>query len=404
MRELMGRKYRVISADGHLEVPPDRWMKHVPERYSERAPRLVRLEDGGEAWLVEGMPLMANGVNLTGGRPLQYSNESYWNADGSSRPGTGSPEQRLAEQDLDGLDAEVLYPPVFVGRFLDKIGDPRVYLALIRAFNDFVAEYCSVAPDRLLGNGIMPATGIEDALAELRHCHEIGLRSISPIQFPNGSGKNIPEDDDRFWELALTLGMPISPHVSIGDRAIPTTGHVAASATATGAPPLALSIAHNAPTGPMWGIIQLIASGTFDRFPELRMYFAETQASWMPFAFFYMDEAWSRRTHLYPGHPLTMRPTEYMAKHCWFGIVCDPLAMQIRDHIPADRLMWGTDLPHSAGSFPESRAWLDRIFGEVPDDLRRKILLENPANFFGLDTNADITDTPTEALVGRVTQ
>src|SRR5882672_4899606 len=105
----MGRKYRIISADGHLETPPDRWVRHVPDRYKERAPRLVKLEDGGQGWLVEGMPMMANGVNLTGDRPMQYSNESYWDEDGTPRPGTGSPEQRLAEQDRDGIDAEVLY-------------------------------------------------------------------------------------------------------------------------------------------------------------------------------------------------------------------------------------------------------------------------------------------------------
>jgi predicted TIM-barrel fold metal-dependent hydrolase len=391
----MGRKYQVISADGHLETSPDPWLKHVPAKYRERAPRLVRLEDGGEGWLVEGMTLVANGVNLTGGKPMMYTNVSYWNADGTSITGTGTPEQRLREQDFDGIDAEVLFPPIFAGRFFSKVSDRRIYLALIRAYNDFLAEYCSVAPDRLIGNGLIPMTGIEDALAELKYCKDIGLLGVSPIDFPNGSGRNIPEEDDRFWESALSLGMAIAPHVSIGDRAVPPNG-ASVLVTASGVPSQAIAIAHSAPSGPLWGIIQLIASGTFNRFPELRLYFAETQASWMPFALHQMDEAWLRRIHHYPDNGLTMRPSEYLVNHCMFGIVCDPLALKLQTPLPVENLMWGSDLPHSAGSFPDSRKWLAEIFDGVDDAVRRRVLVENPCAFYGLDVGSDITETPVE--------
>jgi predicted TIM-barrel fold metal-dependent hydrolase len=396
----MGRKYQVISGDGHLETPPDRWVQHMPEKYRDRAPRLVKLEDGGEGWLVEGMPLTANGVNLTGGRPIKYSNESYWEADGTPSPGSGTPAQRLTEQDKDGLDAEVLYPPVFASRFIEAISDRRVYLAMIRAYNEFLAEYCSVAPDRLIGNGIIPTSGIEDALAELKRCKELGLLSMSPIQFPSGGGEIKPKEDDRFWELALELDMPISPHVSIGDRSMPSTGKRAVSATANGAPPQANAMAHSVTQGGMWSIVQLISSGTFDRFPDLRFYFAETNAGWLPWSIFAVDEAWRRREHLYPDHGVTMKPSEYIRKHIYFGFVCDPLATKFRDHLPAEHLLWGSDFPHSAGSYPDSKDWIARMFSDVPADLRRKLLLENAVSFFHLDIDADITPTPAMATAG----
>jgi predicted TIM-barrel fold metal-dependent hydrolase len=393
----MSRKYQVISGDGHLEIPPEPWLKHVPEQYRDRAPRLVKLEDGGEAWLTEGLPLMQNGVNLTGGAPIHHTNESYWKPDGSPRPGTGGPEQRLAEQDQDGIDAEVLYPPVFAGRFIEKIVDRRVYLALVRAYNDFVAEYCSVAPDRLIGNGIIPATGIEDSLAELKRCKELGLRAVAPAKFPNGSDLLQPEEDDRFWELALNLEMPLSPHFTIGQRNPPAHDLTVAGARQT--PDLARNLAGTTP-GPIWAICQFIASGTLNRFPDLRFYVAETNASWMPSTLFFMDDKWSLQTHVYPGHQLKMRPSEYIAKHFYFGIVRDPLALKHREDLPAENLMWGSDFPHSVGSFPKSRYWLDVIFDDVPLSLRRKIMLENPAHFFGLDLDADITETPVKTSVG----
>src|SRR4051794_26932493 len=103
-----GRRYQVISGDGHLETSPAPWIEHVPDKYKDRAPRLVTLEDGGEAWITEGLPLMHNGPNISGGDPIKHSNESYWDSEGNPRPGTGTPRQRLAEQDHDGIDAEIL--------------------------------------------------------------------------------------------------------------------------------------------------------------------------------------------------------------------------------------------------------------------------------------------------------
>src|SRR5438094_39627 len=108
------RTYRVISADGHLETPPDGWVKYVPAAYKERAPRMVKLPEGGEGWIVEGQPLLHNGQNIAAGkRPVKLHNDSYWNPDGTPAPGAGPAEQRLREQDQDGIDAEVLFPPIF---------------------------------------------------------------------------------------------------------------------------------------------------------------------------------------------------------------------------------------------------------------------------------------------------
>jgi uncharacterized protein len=388
-----GRSYQVISGDGHLEISPEPWIKHVPDKYKDRAPRLIPLEDGGEAWLTEGLPLMHNGVNITGGDPIKFSNESYWNADGNPRPGTGTPQQRLAEQDRDGIDAEVLYPPVFASRFIERIGDQRVYLALLQAYNDFVADYCSVAPDRLIGNGIIPVTGIDDALSELKRCQDLGLKAIAPSKFPNGTDRLRPEEDDRFWELALELEMPISPHFTIGQRMAPAIDLNLTTSGGRSFRPLDEILAGHT-LGPMWAISQFIASGTLDRFPELQVYFAETDASWMPGILFALDDKWERQAHLYPDQQLKMKPTEYIHRHFLFGIVRDPLALKFRDDLPVKNLMWGSDFPHSVGSFPDSRKWIEIIFDGVPSELRRQILTENPARFFHLNLDAEITATP----------
>ena len=103
----MARQYRLMSADGHLEVPPERWIHRVPEKYRERAPHTVKLPDGGDALMIEGQPLLeANFLDLRAGRA-----EGTWTPFGlkvADAAGTGGPEQRVKEQDQDGMDGEIL--------------------------------------------------------------------------------------------------------------------------------------------------------------------------------------------------------------------------------------------------------------------------------------------------------
>ena len=148
----MARSYTYISADSHLEVDSKRWVDRVPLKFRDRAPRLVRTPNGGDAWAVENRPLIPNPGDLYGGKGREV-----WKPFGQryeDTPGTGSPEQRLSEQDQDGIDAEVLFPPQAGGaRLWRAISDDGPYLACVRAYNDFLAEdYCSVAPDRLIAD------------------------------------------------------------------------------------------------------------------------------------------------------------------------------------------------------------------------------------------------------------
>jgi predicted TIM-barrel fold metal-dependent hydrolase len=385
----MRRTYQVISADGHLEIPPDPWMRHLPSAYRDLAPRLIRLPEGGEAWVVEGLPLIHNGQNLAAGRPVRLKGVSYWNADGSPGPGTGDARQRLREQDEDGIDAEVLYPPVFIGKLIEQISDKRAYLAMVRAYNDFLAEYCAVAPDRLIGAAVMPVTGLDAAVAELRRCRDLGLRATSLSMFPSGGGAPKPEDD-RFWESALALEVRIAAHVSFGGRE-KVNPLLLASATANF--DLVTALVSRTIPGPLTLIALMAASGIFDRLPELQIYLAETNAGWMPESFYMMDDSYRLLREWY-GANLAMLPSEYAARHFYFGIVRDPVALRMRDLLPAHRLMWGSDFPHSVTSFPRSREWVETIFEGVAQELRRRILVENPCRFFGLDPDRAITPTP----------
>ncbi len=386
----MGRKYQIISGDGHVETPPESWVKYMPEIHQDRAPRLVKLATGGEAWLIEGQPLIPNGQNITGRGPVVTEGGSYFNEDGSAAEGAGDAAQRLREQDIDGIDAEVLFPPIFASRAIENIQDKDVYRALIRAYNTFLAkDYCAVAPDRLIGNGVVPTTGVDDAIAEIEFLKDNGISSVSLHMFPNGSGFAKPEDD-AFWKRSLEIGMKLSPHFGFGQM----SPDMSSVGVGVGPDPFAGTIVQRVSgQPPMYNMSQLICSGALDRFPDLQFYFAEVNASWLPWGLFVIDDNYE----IFKGtfnRTLPRKPSEYILDHFWFGIIRDPKCVEMRDHLPFDRLMFGSDFPHSVGSYPNSRKFLDDAFDGVDESYRNLMLLENPAKYFDLDLDADITPTP----------
>jgi predicted TIM-barrel fold metal-dependent hydrolase len=387
----MARKYQVISGDGHLETPPD-FVRFVPERYQDRAPKLITLPDGGgDAWLMEGMPLAYASQNLKGRGTVKFKGQSYFREDGSRTDGAGDGTQRLREQDEDGIDAELLFAPIFASRFLENIPDKAVYLAMVQAYNTWLAEYMSVAPDRLIGNALMPVSGIEDALAELARVKDLGFRTVQLLQFPNGSGVPRPEDD-RFWERSLELEMALSPHMFFGGAI-----NIAGARHDTSQWPAEAGMTQHAGGPPATTMAQMIVDGTFERIPELRFYFAEINAAFFAAALYYMDRDYLEYNSWFQLE-LPKMPSEYMKAHGLYGMVREPLAVKVGQELPEDMPLelfwWGSDFPHSVGTFPHSRAYIEETFGDLDPDLRHRILVGNAAEHLRLDLDADITETP----------
>jgi len=218
----MARKIQMISADSHLDIPPERWTHRVPARWQERAPRLIKLANGDDAFIVENRRPHSPGLQVTGVSYDQHDLHgiSYFG------PGTGTPEQRLREQDEDGVDAEILYThPIYMLSWRGIIDD-EPYKAMIRAYNGWLAEeYCSFAPDRLIAMGMIPDTGVDDAVEELNYCARMGLKGICIYKFPNGKGYPQPEDD-RFWAAVLDLNMPVTAHTNGGTTRFSREGPV----------------------------------------------------------------------------------------------------------------------------------------------------------------------------------
>ena len=387
----------LISSDGHLEVRPERWTPRMPAALRAQAPRTIKLPDGGDALLVEGnAPYPAPFLDLRAGR----TNETWqpFGATVDDTAGNGPPEQRLREQEMDGLHAEVLFPNMQVGpRLWRTMTDDNAYRAAVRAYNDWLAEeYCPVAPDRLIGLGVIPWTNLDDAVAELEHCARQGLKGVNLGVFPNGKSYPLPEDD-RFWAAAIALRMPLTVHVGfdrLGPRASqPTFEYPGADPeTLKRLGPRKLVEWVALPflgIPPSISLAQLALSGVFDRHPDLRIFFAETRLGWVPF---WMEEAdywYERHRHwaerLLGFEPLKHKPSEYVQRHISFSVQhVERVAVELRHHMGVDHIMFATDFPHIECDWPNTRPFAERLFAGLPPGEAFRIAAGNVLDFFHL--------------------
>lgn len=380
----MASKYRLFSADSHLEISPERWTNRVPEKYRDRAPRLVKLANGGDGIIIEARPLYVVGLAIAG-KPYERHELTGVNYEGSE--GAGTPEQRLKEQDQDGVDGEVLYTSASNLSFWRGIKNDDAYLSVVHAYNTFLAEeYCAAKRDRLIALGAIPTYSVEAAIKELEYCAKAGLKGMMLNTFPNG--KSYPSlEDDRFYAAALDLNMPLSVHVAMGLPDGPLFKYDKdPGEVAFGGDPIRVLTRFGGNSG--LNAVQLLLSGVFDRFPKLKIYWAETQVGWLPYYYDQLDDVYKRSKHWMERYfnlkPLKQEPSAYFREHCYWGFIYDRIGMRLRYDIGVDKIMWGNDFPHSAGDWPNSKRVIADLFSGVPEDEKQKMLIDNAVSFFHL--------------------
>jgi predicted TIM-barrel fold metal-dependent hydrolase len=213
---------------------------------------------------------------------------------------------------------------------------------------------------------------------------------------PNAKGYPTPEDD-KFWAAAIDMDMPVTVHVQLyrtGARANQPTFKYPKE------DPVVMQRLRrpflewlcNFGLAPATSITQLVLAGVFERFPKLKIFFAETRLGWVPFWLEHMD-LWYQR-HLgwaeeYLGFkPLKELPGHYVRQNIYFSVQYERVAIEQRHNVGVDHIMFATDFPHIENEWPNSRPVIDKIYADVPEDDKRKIWAGNAVEFFKLDRAA----------------
>lgn len=382
----MAKNYKVINGDGHIDLNPDVWRDRVAAKWRDRAPKRVTMPNGADAVVIDGGEPNTIGITRSVGVQREDLAEQVPTFEKSA--GTGSPEQRVREQDQDGVDAEILFSQI--SGVFKQAKDEGFYLELFRAYNEFLAEeYMAADPDRLIPMGVIPTTGIEDAVRELKHCAELGLKGVKLDAFP--SGKSYPTvEDDEFWSAAVDLNMPLTNH---GDGKFARSGPSFECEKEPG-PDMhqrdPFRFFFRFTNDAMKGATQMAFAGVWDRHPSLQMYWAETQIGWLEYGLWQIDDHYDRymnMIHTLWGVPrLERKPSEYLKERNYWGFLHDPVGVRRRnDSVGAEKLIWGTDFAHAASEWPNSIPVMEEDFEGVPENEKQAMLVGNVVKFFHLD-------------------
>ena len=375
--------WRVADSDMHVMEPPDLWERYIAAEWRHAAPvglselhrdMRVRVKDHSLTRMGRARPNFAETVGWKPGsdEALAPSESRLWD-----------PASQLAAMDEEGVDVAVLFPSR--GLFVlgldstEHVGadglEPGLATAIARAYNDWMADYCSASP-RLLGAGLLAPHDVDAAVDEVHRCIEIArvrdrLHAARPAS--TGGRGTIPPTTRSGARASSSVSR------SASTAAVRTT---CGPTTRSSFDNLMMWHTFGQPVGIMAVTVSITAGGVLQRFPDLRVGLLEGNCGWAPWLLDRLDEHWEWVGDK-DAPELDRTPSEYFRSNCFLSIEADERpARYYVDWFGNDNLVFSTDYPHGDSKFPASVS----AFLELPidEDTKRKVLWENWCRLYGM--------------------
>lgn len=375
----MTRRYDVVDSDAHVLEPGDLWPKYVESQYRDRAPRVLTKPDGNEVFRVEeGHEVNVGTVTPTvkasfGGMGMREGNMPQGNSYFDGKPGGFDPKKRLPDMDGEGIDAAFLYPSL--GLLANGVRDPEMAAASSRAYNRWLADYCSAAPDRLFGVAVIPMHSVDAAVKEIRRVvKEHGFRAGYVRPNPYGERALHHKDNDPVWQAAEELDFGIAIHAAaspvgtslLGQERFGYNYAVMHCATHT------LEM--------MAAMTSFVMGGVCDRFPKLRVGFMEAGGGWAAGYIERMDRHFDDISMNNTG--LTTRPSDIFHRQCFISYEPIETTLPLLANIVGrTNILWASDYPHSDG-YTDAPGLIRKQ--NLAPDLLKDVMSAGAKRFYGL--------------------
>ena len=382
---------RPIAADSDMHVlePPDLWQRYIAPEFAHAAPvgmtelrRDLRVKVKSEVLLKVGpvRPLRERGGSGIGWRVDQE--EAYASAEARGWDATA----QLEAMDREGMDLAMLFPSrgLFV-LALESTAvagadglEPEFAAAIARAYNDWLHDFVSAAPQRLFGCAMLAPHDVPTAVDELRRA--VGEYGFRAVYLPPGSAVRKAWHDRRFdplWAECQRLGVPVCFHGGGRTSLRPdfSFGDVFGDR-------LMLWHCFNQPLGVMACAVSLIGGGVLERFPELRVGLLEGNCSWAPWLLHRLDEhhEW---VGWFEARDLTLKPSEYFRRQCFVSVDADEETVKhYVDWFGDANLVFSTDFPHGDSLYPHAMEGFRKL--PLSEASQRRILGDNWSRLYGI--------------------
>jgi predicted TIM-barrel fold metal-dependent hydrolase len=399
MRELP----KIISVDDHIVEPATVWSDRLPAKYADVGPRIVRAPVkelsfiGGKFTAVPGEPgdpgeLVDWWFYEDLRRPLTRLDTAVgYDRDEVTlkgityedmRPGSFSLPDRLADMDVNGVEASLCFPtfPRFCGQTFLEASDKELAILCVQAYNDWmVEEWCEPSGGRMLPLTLIPLWDPELAAAEVYRNAERGVHAVCFSEIPPNLGLPSIHDADRYWhpffaacnETKTTINM----HIGSGSR-MPSTSPDAPAAVGS-----TLTFANCC-----FSMVDWLMSGIFTEYPDLYIAYSEGQIGWIPYILERANTVWEEnRGWGGIADKVTEPPSELFRRHVFGCFFDDPHGLRSIEEIGVDNVTYESDYPHSDSTWPHTAKLAAEQTADLPEDVVYKVLRGNAIRMLHID-------------------
>jgi predicted TIM-barrel fold metal-dependent hydrolase len=372
----------LVSIDDHVIEPTDLFVRHLPTKDLDAAPKVVRWPDGTDRWIYQGKEVGTAGLQAVASWPREeWTEEPVGFAD--MRPGCYDIHDRVRDMDANGVLASMCFPtfPGFDGKHLVAAPDKDMSLRVVQAYNDWhVEEWAAAYPGRIIPLGILPLWDVHACADEV---HRLSRKGFTAVTFPDAPyASGLPSCYQGYWDplfaalseedmaMCLHIGgafrLMKRPDGAALDQLVTLTAQFSAVAT-----------------------VDLIVSGTFRRFPDLKVAMSEGGIGWIPLLLDRID--FNIRNQLWSDFGLAGKTgTEVFRRNFLGCFIREPTVLRLWDRIGIDNIAWECDYPHSDSSWPSSPEELlaECTAADLTDPQIEQISWKNACRFFRYDVHA----------------
>ncbi len=419
----MTTRFTVVDADSHVVEPPEIWTQYLDRDYRTLGKSALWREEGPlGAYLKINGEVFRDTDNPNLPRHAIWRPGMTWDDIGVLNPnqrhemndGAWNPEARLRDMDAMGVDQAFLYPTWFAEGF-PLVKDPDVAYALARAYNDWIADFCAAAPERLFAAAVLPLQNMHFALEELHRIARMPCfrgAFIRPM-FVEGRYFTHPYYEP-LWQGLSALGVTAAVHGMPGLHNPEWTSHgpfiekikgrlvqrnlfgdVGGGPTAGGGGPSYLitqeGLGHSlSPILAYWldnylfVASTLLGYGVMHRYPDMKVVVAHGKATWMEEVLEKFGAS-TRVIALQHYYPVRTDAEEMWAEgHVVLGFDADERGVRKLPERYADKVVWGSRYPRDDTT--SARDAIDILTqAGVPDPLIARMVGGNAAHQFGLE-------------------
>jgi predicted TIM-barrel fold metal-dependent hydrolase len=386
-------KLCVISSDGHATAQMDDYRPYLDAEY----------RDQFDEFLVEWNKNGSHTFELPAlQRRLDPAEAQKW-AEEMVEPGrlegNWNPSRRVQEMAREGMAGEVLFPDfglpfeLMTGSLASSLNYIPEYnagrtRAARNAFNRWIADFVSYAPERWVAMAIVSWDDVELAVADIRAARASGLTGLVLPTFAPEKPLYHP-DFEPIWNVLGELDMVVNSHAIISS----TSNQPVYSASV---PHPGLTTRVSSPEAVFFGrniLNHLIWGGVMERHPEIRFVFTEQGTGWVIGHLESLDYSYQgsyARTDV--RAVIRHKPSEYFARQCYMGSsLFSRCEVALRHQVGIEHMMLGMDYPHHEGTvIGGTQNYLKATLGaeRVPVDEARLLLAENAGRVYGFDLQA----------------